>query len=248
VKKTDQIRLHKFIAESGLASRREAERLIVAGKVTVNGQVIKELGTKIDPVRDKVRVGKRIAVQPERGILLLNKPRGVVSTLSDPEGRPTVADFLTKKYESYFPVGRLDWDSTGLMIMTNDGEVAERLMHPRYGFERTYEVRVEGSVSAATCNRIESGVRLEDGNVSGKVRLISNEEGASWLEIIVTEGRNRVIRRLMEKLGHPVIKLRRIAYGPFRLGKLPSGQIRKLTQKEYMSLRKKILARQVTDD
>ncbi len=236
-----RIRLQKFLSECGVASRRHAEKLIVEGKVEVNNVVVKELGTKVHPQRDIVRVSRRIVKPAQRGIILLNKPRGVVSTLSDPEGRPTVAEFLTKHFKSYFPVGRLDWDSTGLMILTNDGEMAERLMHPRYGFERTYHVRVEGIPNDNTIQKLEQGVRLEDGLARAKaIRLLKNDENSAWIEITIAEGRNRIVRRMMDKVRHPVMKLKRVSYGPFRLGNLDTGQIRKLTEKEYQQIRLRV--------
>jgi 23S rRNA pseudouridine2605 synthase len=173
--------------------------------------------------------------------MLLNKPRGVVSTLDDPEGRRTIADFLTKQYLSYFPVGRLDFDSTGLMILTNDGDLAERLMHPRYEFERTYHARVEGHLNAELLAKLPRGIRLSDGMVHGSGEIIKNDEKTTWVEVKVREGRNRVVRRLFEKLGHAVMKLKRLTYGPFKLGKLQVGQIRVLTQEEYMLVRHKVL-------
>lgn len=253
------VRLQKFLAQCGIASRRKSEELIVAGKVRVNGEVITELGTSIDPSRDRIQVrNKSITVAP-RGVLLLYKPRGVVSTMSDPEGRPSIADYLTKHHKSYFPVGRLDWESSGLMILTNDGELAERLMHPRYGLSRTYLARVEGSITQATIQKLDKGVRLVDGMASAKVRLIEPprdvrrkgarepETASSWLEISVEEGRNRLVRRMMDKVGHSVIKLRRTAHGPFKLGKLRPGQIRVLPQDEYEKLRRAVVKERADD-
>jgi 23S rRNA pseudouridine2605 synthase len=152
-----EVRLQKFLAECGVGSRRKMEQFIKEGRVRVNGQVVTELGRKIDPSVDQVEVNRRPVRPAPKGVLLLNKPRGVVSTLSDPEGRRTVSEFVTKHYASYFPVGRLDWDSTGLMVLTNDGEMAERLMHPRFGFERVYEARVEGSVPQAALDKLRKG-------------------------------------------------------------------------------------------
>lgn len=235
------MRLQKYLSECGVASRRHSEELITEGKVEVNNKVVTELGTKIDPFHDQVRVSRRIIKPPPRGIILLNKPRGVVSTLSDPEGRPTVADYMTKHYRSYYPVGRLDWDSTGLMIMTNDGEMAERLMHPRYGFERTYHVRVEGIASEVVLQKMEAGVRLEDGIIKARAKFLSRDQDSCWLEITVSEGRNRIVRRLMDKLRHPVMKLQRVSYGPFKLGNLQVGSIRKLTEKEYRFYRERVM-------
>jgi 23S rRNA pseudouridine2605 synthase len=236
-----QIRLQKFLSQCGVASRRHAEQMIREGDIQVNDVTVTELGVKVNPDKDIVRVKRRIVKPPPKGILLLHKPRGVVSTLHDPEGRPTVADFLTKHYQSYFPVGRLDWDSTGLIILTNDGELAEHLMHPRYGFDRVYHVRVEGSVSDRLVQKIEAGVRLEDGLIKGKAKILKGDDGSTWLEVLVKEGRNRVVRRMMDKLKHPVIKLRRVSYGPFKLGTLKPGELRKLNDKEYRVVRERVL-------
>jgi 23S rRNA pseudouridine2605 synthase len=235
------VRIHKHIADCGVASRRKAEEMIEEGRVKVNNKVVTEPGTKIDPRKDRVTVNNRPLHPVEKGILLLHKPRGVVSTLSDPEGRPTVGDFLTRHYKSYFPVGRLDWDSSGLMIMTNDGELAEKLMHPRYGYDRTYHVRVSGRVTEDTFKRIERGVRLKDGPVTAQARFLRGDDDSTWLEITVQEGRNRLVRRLMEHVRHPVMKLRRVSYGPFKLGKLQSGEMRRLTENEYQKIRLKVL-------
>jgi len=236
-----EVRLQKFLAECGVGSRRKMEQFIIEGRVRINGQVVTELGRKINPDVDRVEVNRRPVHAAPKGIMLLNKPRGVVSTLSDPEGRRSVADYLTKHYSSYFPVGRLDWDSTGLMVLTNDGEVAERLMHPRYGFERVYHARVEGSLPAELLNKLERGVRLSDGVVKAKGTILRNDDNTTWVEVHIHEGRNRVVRRLFEKLGHPVMKLKRTVYGPFKLGRLQVGQVRVLTRKEYEDARVKVL-------
>lgn len=236
-----EVRLQKFLAECGVGSRRKMEQFIIEGRVRINGKVVTELGRKVDPDVDKVEVNRRTVHAARKGIMLLNKPRGVVSTLSDPEGRRTVADYLTKHYTSYFPVGRLDWDSTGLMVLTNDGEVAERLMHPRYGFERVYEARLEGSVPMETLNKLERGVKLSDGLVKASAAILRSDANTTWVEVKIKEGRNRVVRRVFEKLGYPVMKLKRTVYGPFKLGRLQVGQIRVLTEKEYALLRRKVL-------
>ncbi len=235
------VRLQKFLAECGIGSRRKMEQFITEGRVRINGQMVTELGRKIDPDTDKVEVNRKRVHAAPKGIMLLNKPRGVVSTLSDPEGRRCVADFLTKHYRSYFPVGRLDWDSTGLMVLTNDGDVAERLMHPRFGFERVYHARVEGAVTVALLSKLEQGVKLSDGVVKATGSILRNDDASSWVEVRIREGRNRVVRRVFEKLGHPVMKLKRIVYGPFKLGRLQVGEVRVLTRKEYEEARMKVL-------
>jgi len=236
-----EVRLQKFLAECGVGSRRKMEELISRGKVRVNGETIKDLGSKVDPETDKVEVN-RVFVQPApKGIILLNKPRGMVSTLEDPEGRPTVADYITKHYRSYFPVGRLDWDSTGLLILTNDGELAERLMHPRFQIERIYHARVEGSVPQGILEKLKRGIKLRDGIAKVYAHIIKNDAGSTWLEVTVREGRNRLVRRVLQEIGYPVIKLKRVSYGPFRLGSLQVGRIRILTSKEYDVVRRKVM-------
>ncbi len=236
----ERVRLQKFISECGVASRRAAEELILEGKVMVNGRVVTEMGVKIDPRRDRVQVRKKIIRPAVKGVLLFYKPRGVVCTLNDPEGRRSVADYLTKHYRSYFPVGRLDWESTGLLVLTNDGELAERLMHPRYQFARTYKVKAEGKVSEALAEKLERGVQLNDGIARAGVKILQYEEASTWLEVTVREGRNRLVRRLMQKIHHPVIKLLRLSHGPFKVGKLRPGDMRKLSEKDYQYYRKRV--------
>lgn len=243
-----EVRLQKFLAECGVGSRRKMEQFIIEGRVRINGKVVTELGRKIDPEFDKIEVNRRPVHAAPKGVMLLNKPRGVVSTLSDPEGRRTVADYLTKHFRSYFPVGRLDWDSTGLMVLTNDGEIAERLMHPRYGFERVYQARIEGSISTENISKLEKGVRLSDGVVRASAMILRSDQNSTWVEVKIREGRNRVVRRVFEKLGHPVMKLKRTVYGPLKLGRLQVGQVRVLTQKEYELVRRKVLALQETSE
>lgn len=239
---TGPVRLQKYLAECGIASRRKAEELIREGKVRVNGEVVTEMGTKITPGKDTVKVGSRAVNLSARGALIFYKPRGVVSTLSDPEGRPCVADYMTRKYRGYYPVGRLDYDSSGLIVLTNDGELAERLMHPRYGFSRIYHVRVEGDPSEAVLRKVEKGVKLRDGMARADVKYLRGDEGSAWLEVTVTEGRNRLVRRIFDEVGHSVIKLRRIQHGPFKLGKLQPGDVRPLTEEEFRKVRRAAFA------
>lgn len=248
-----KVRLNRFISQCGVASRRKADELISSGKVTVNGKTIREMGVTIDPLADQIKVRNKSVNLPHRGAVVFYKPRGVVSTLNDPEGRPSISDYLTKHYASYFPVGRLDYDSSGLMILTNDGDLADHLLHPRYGQERTYLVRVQGSVSQATLDKIARGVRLKDGLVKADGRFVpppadarrpgarAPEEKSTWLEITVLEGRNRLVRRMMEEVRHPVVKLRRVSHGPFKLGKLRPGEMRQLTEKEFMRVRETVM-------
>ncbi len=227
------IRIQKLISASGVASRREAERLLKAGKVSVNGHVVKELCVKVDPTKEVVKVGAKVIRPAQKGIILFYKPREVVCTMMDDKGRRCVADYLTARYRSYFPVGRLDWDATGLLILTNDGDLANRLMHPKYGVYRTYEAKVEGRPSPQALQKLERGVRLADGTGSAIARVIRYEDDHTWLEVIVGEGRHHFVKRLLQKIEHPVIKLKRVRYGPFRLGSLKPGQMRKLTETEY---------------
>lgn len=240
---SEQVRLQKYIAECGIASRRAAEEMIQSGKVYVNGKKITELGTKITPGVDKVTVGGRAISVPEKGALIVNKPRHVVSTLSDPEGRPTIAEILDRSTSSYFPVGRLDFESTGLIIMTNDGELAERLMHPKFGFKRVYEIKVKGVVERETIAKLEAGVKLEDGMAKCRAKITEKLPAATWLEVSVDMGKNRIVRRLFDHVGHEVLKLHRIKHGPVELEGLALGHIRKLTTGEYKKLRKQIMGK-----
>lgn len=234
------IRLQKYLSECGVCSRREAEELLVLGRIKVNGKVVSELGTKIQPGYDSVKVGSKIIRRPKGGIVIFHKPRKVVSTRKDPKGRDTVLQFIPKKYQAYNSVGRLDYDTTGLVILTNDGELANRLSHPRYGHERVYHARVRGHVKDKTIRRIERGVRLTDGNVKAKAKILSSNESSTWIEVVVTEGRNRLVRRLMKELRHPVIKLKRVKFGPFSLGKLPLGETKVLTQAQFDAAHKRV--------
>jgi pseudouridine synthase len=230
-------RLQKFLARAGVASRRQAETLISAGKVRVNGQVVTELGVKIDPERDKVQVEGRRVRPATLVTLLLNKPSGYVSTTRDPQGRRVITDLVGKAYGRLYPVGRLDYDATGLMILTNDGELAQRLMHPRYQAPRTYRVTVAGQVPREVAQRLAAGVELDGRAVPTGVVLVKQEIDKTVLELTVWEGRYHLVKRLMEKVGHPVLKLKRIAFGPLKLGGLARGTYRPLTKQELAQLR-----------
>ncbi|GAB1723510.1 MAG: hypothetical protein NTNFB01_24060 [Nitrospira sp.] len=228
------VRLQKLIAGTGIASRRKAEELIVSGRVTVNGNVVTELGTKVDPNRDHVKVdGKHLrAVQPYV-YLILNKPKNVMSTLDDPEGRPTVKDYLRGVTVRVFPVGRLDFDSEGLMLLTNHGDLAQALLHPRYHVPKTYLIKVKGVLDDAKIEALERGVKLEDGfTAPAKVQKVSRAESNSWLEVTIHEGRKHQVKRMIEAVGHSVIKLTRVRMGPLLLGDLASGEYRFLTDRE----------------
>ncbi len=233
------VRLQKLIAGTGLASRRKAEELIAAGRVTVNGRVVTELGTKVDPGRDHVKVdGKHLSAAQPFVYLMLNKPKNVMSTLDDPGGRTTVKDYLRGVSVRVFPVGRLDFDSEGLMLLTNNGDLAQALLHPRYHVPKTYLIKVKGVLTEEEIRQLEQGVRLEDG-VTGpaQVKKIKKAEANSWLEITIREGRKHQVKRMLESVGHPVIKLMRVRMGSLSLGNLEPGEFRFLTDREANALR-----------
>lgn len=238
---TDQVegvRLQKVLAAAGLASRRGAEQLIEEGRVEVNGQLVTEQGRRVDPERDRIRVdGSRIPPARHHAYLVLNKPRGVVSTMDDPEGRPTLADYLPRRKDRLFHVGRLDTDTEGLIILTNDGDFAHRLAHPSYKVPKVYLAEIVGNIDNRTLKRLEKGVTLDDGPVRpDKVKLVSRTETKSLLQVSLHEGRNRIVRRMMDAVGHPVDRLSRIAVGPVRVGQLKLGETRELTRDELGAL------------
>ena len=234
-----EIRLQKLIASTGLSSRRKAEMLIASGRVSVNGKVVTELGTKVDSIKDHVKVdGKHLTSAQPFVYLVLNKPKNVMSTLDDPGGRTTVKDFLRGVAVRVFPVGRLDFDSEGLMLLTNNGELAQALLHPRYHVPKTYLIKVKGVLKDEEIARLERGVRLEDGMTSpAHVKKVRKVEANSWLEITIREGRKHQVKRMLEVVGHPVIKLLRIRMGPLALGNLEPGEFRFLTDREANALR-----------
>lgn len=231
-------RLNKILAEAGLASRRSAERLIAEGRVAVNGRAVTTQGTTADPARDRITVDGRPlpAVEPKR-YLLLNKPRGFLTSHGDPRGRPVVLDLVKHERVRLFPVGRLDFDAEGLLLLTNDGALAQRLLHPRFGVARIYEVEVEGRVTAADLPRWGRGVMLNDGVArAADVRLLGRGRETTRLRLVFTEGRYREVKRFCRALGHRVVRLRRIEFGPLRLGSLAPGATRVLTAAELASL------------
>ena len=232
------VRLQKYLAQSGVASRRKCEELMLAGAVVVDGEVVTRLGTKIDPATAVVRVnGKRLPPISPHVYLVLNKPRGVVSTMSDPEGRRTLQDLVDDRPERLFHVGRLDTDTTGLILLTNDGDFAQRMAHPSYEMDKTYVAEVEGEVTRATLARLLEGVELDDGPVTvSSNRIVSYGTGKTIVEVVIHEGRNRIVRRLLDHVGHPVRRLTRTAIGPVQLGSLRSGELRDLTLDELGAL------------
>lgn len=237
-----KLRLNKILAQAGLTSRRGGDRLIVDGRVAVNGVVTREPGTQADPELDTITVDGRPlpGLEPKRYVLLY-KPRGYVTTRSDPEGRPVVTDLVPGAVRLY-PVGRLDWDVEGVLLLTNDGPLTHRLLHPRYALPRVYEAEVSGTVSRAALPRWRAGVRLEDGVARpGAVELVSSGRRASLLRLTFTEGRKHEVKRYCEALGHPVLALRRVAFGPLDLGGLRPGTARPLTPREVRALRTAVL-------
>jgi 23S rRNA pseudouridine2605 synthase len=213
--------------------------MIAAGRVTVNGQTVREMGTKIDPQHDHVKVdGRHLQPSPPAAFIMLNKPKGVLSSLSDPAGRPTVKDLLPGVGLRVFPVGRLDYDSEGLMLLTNDGELAQTLLHPRHHVPKTYLIKVKGVLGQEEINSLERGVQLDDGPTSpAHVKKGGKAVQNSWLEITIHEGRKHQVKRMLEAVGHPVIKLTRVRFGPLRLGDLAVGEYRYLTDREANALR-----------
>ncbi|MEZ5092553.1 pseudouridine synthase [Nocardioides sp.] len=236
------VRLQKLLAQSGVASRRRCEELMLDGQVEVDGEVVTRLGTKVDPRTAVIRVqGRRLPPVSPHVYLVLHKPRGVVSTMSDPEGRRTLQDFVAERPERLFHVGRLDTDTSGLIILTNDGDFAHRLAHPSYEVDKTYVAEVDGEVTKATLQRLRDGVTLEDGPVAvSSARVVSRGEGGAAgraiVEVVIHEGRNRIVRRLLAEVGHPVRRLTRTRLGPVRLGSLRSGAVRELTSDELGAL------------
>ncbi len=229
------VRLQKVMANAGVASRRVCEEMIAAGRVEVNGSLITELGVRVDPERDAVHVdGMRLQLDAEKRYFVFNKPRNVVSTMEDPEGRKCITDFMRKKsQERLFHVGRLDYQTEGLLILTNDGEAANRLAHPSFEVPKTYLVQVRGPMATGIGAQMKKGIKLEDGWASvDSFRLIDSTPGYVLVEVILHSGRNRIVRRLFEEVGHPVTRLVRVQVGPIRLGDQKQGTIRPLGNQE----------------
>ena len=232
------IRLQKVLASAGLGSRRKCEEFITAGRVTVNDVLIDELGARVHPETDVIRVdGVRIAQAAGHVVVALNKPRGVGTSMSDEHNRECVGDLVAQYPERLFHVGRLDVDTEGLLLLTNDGELAQRLSHPTYGIEKTYFARVVGKVTKETMRAIKAGIVIEDRAVEvTDCLLVGTTNDNSVVEITIHEGRNRIIRRLFDEVGHPVVDLVRTQVGPVKLGALKSGHLREITNKELGKL------------
>lgn len=235
------MRLQRYIAQTGLTSRRKAEALIVEGKVRVNGKTVTKLGTTVDPKRDRIEISGESLSTPIHGLILFHKPRLVLSTLDDPRGRPTVKDYLSVKERGYFLAGRLDFDTSGLVVLTNDGDLAEKLTHPRYGIDRVYEAKLKGSLDDQMCRKIKKGIELDDGVARADVKIVERSKASTWCEVTVREGRNRLIRRLFDAVDFPVLKLRRTKFGPFELGQIPIGKKKRLSDREFQRSRSRII-------
>jgi 23S rRNA pseudouridine2605 synthase len=234
-------RLQKFLARAGVASRRTAEEYIRAGRVAVNGQVVTVMGLKVDPDRDVIQVdGHPVRVTAALRTIMLHKPSGYVCTTRDPQGRRVVTELLGKNETRLYPVGRLDYDATGLLLFTNDGELAYRLTHPSYLVPRTYRVTVAGAVSRETLKQLAAGVDLDDRIIYPEVYVIKRQPEKTVMEVTVHEGRYHLIKRLLEQVGHPVMKLKRIAFGPLKLEGLPRGAYRKLSRRELLALKAEV--------
>ncbi len=234
----EAVRLQKFLSQAGAASRRQAEELIRSGRVRVNAAVVTQLGTKVDAERDVVEVdGRRIASAAPVWLALYKLP-GQVTTRRDPQGRPTIYGSIPDQYHGLFYVGRLDNDSEGLVLLTNDGEAANRLMHPRYGTEREYEAEVRGDVTPAELRRLRTGVELDDGPARAEEaqRVRGAPAGRTRVRLVLKEGRKREVRRMFAALGHRVERLVRVRYGPVKLGSLPPGAWRRLSANEMLAL------------
>jgi pseudouridine synthase len=238
--RADGERLQKVLAAAGVASRRVSEDLMAAGRVAVNGRVVTEPGTRVDPATDEVAVdGVPVRVDPARRTVVLHKPTGVVSTMKDDRGRPDLTQYTDGFEERLFNVGRLDTDTSGLLLLTNDGDLAQVLSHPSFGVTKTYIALVDGAVRPPTLHRLREGVELEDGPIAAdRVRIVQNgaRPGATLVELTLHSGRNRIVRRMLGEVGHPVRELVRREFGPLKLGDLPVGRTRDLTAAEFGAL------------
>jgi pseudouridine synthase len=237
-------RLQKILAHAGLASRREAERWIAEGRVTINGTVVRKLGTQADPGKDSIKVdGKRIRPAAAPLYYAFHKPPGLITTLNDPQHRPDLTPFVRELGEKQrvFPVGRLDYNTSGLLLLTNDGELAQRLMHPRFGVKKLYHVKLSACPTEEELARLRKGIRLEDGiTAPARVRVLEKLKKNAWVEIEIHEGRKREVRRMFEMLGYFVEKLIRVRMGAVVLGKLAPGELRPLSQIEVAALKQAV--------
>lgn len=233
-------RLQKFLAEAGVASRRKSEELIVAGKIKVNGKTVTELGTKIDPRKDEITyLGKKISTKETKHIyIMLHKPEGYVTTAKEQFGRPAVLDLIKGVEERIFPVGRLDYDTSGLLLLTNDGDLTYKLTHPKHDVDKTYIARIYGTPTETDLQKFRRGVFVDGKRTKpAKIQILEKGERICTVEIIIHEGRNRQVRKMCEAIKHPVAQLKRVATGDLKLGDLPKGKFRHLTEKEVKYLK-----------
>ena len=237
------IRLQKLLAQAGFGSRRKCEQIITDGRVEVDGELITELGTRVDPTHQQIRVdGSRIRLDTRHITLALNKPKKVLSTMDDPKGRFTLRDIVGDRYERIFHMGRLDYDSEGLILMTNDGELSQHVMHPKYEVEKTYVATLEGRIGGNVCRRMVSqGVQLDDGVVSfDHCAIIDSNHDTTVVKAVIHSGKNRIVRRMFGAIGFPVRRLVRVQIGPIKLGDIKPGSYRVLSQTEVRSLSKEV--------
>jgi 23S rRNA pseudouridine2605 synthase len=234
----EAVRLNKYLARAGVASRRRADEMIAGGSVRINGRTVRELGTLVG-AGDRVEFGGvPVELPGAPTYLILNKPLGVVTTMREPHGRRSVADFLVDR-PRVFPVGRLDYDTAGLLLLTDDGELAHRLLHPSFGVDKTYRAAIAGRLSSDDVRRLLAGLVMNDGRAAGtRVRVLAVRRDRSLVDVTIHEGRNRQVRRMFETLNHPVLELTRTRFGPLKLGALPPGRVRELTGKEIEALRR----------
>lgn len=232
------MRLQKYLAHAGVASRRRAEEMILRGEIAVNGRVRRELGTSVEE-RDVVSVrGRKIELTGDFEYLVLHKPLNVMTTMHDPQGRRTIVSLLPKDVPRVVPVGRLDYDTSGVLLLTNDGELAHILTHPKFGVQKTYRVTVHGRLQRDDVKRLREGLSLDGVKSAGaQLRAVAVRSGASIIDLTIHEGRNRQVRRMFEVLGHPVLTLVRMRFGPLRVGQLPVGGIRPASEREIAALR-----------
>lgn len=232
-------RIQKIISRSGVASRRHAEEMILQERVTVNGKIVKKLGTKVDPEKDHIKVnGKLINPRQPKTYILLNKPRGYITSLRDKEGRPVVIDLLKGIRTRVYPVGRLDYDTEGLLLLTNDGDLANAVMHPEREIKKTYYVKIKGTLDDKDFERLKRGIKIEEYlTAPANVKKLKKTNENSWIEMVIHEGRKRQIRKILEKIGHPVLKLKRIKIGFLDLKGVETGKYRYLTPQEVSRLK-----------
>ncbi|NEG69117.1 pseudouridine synthase [Bifidobacterium choloepi] len=237
------IRLQKLLAQAGFGSRRKCEEMITEGRVEVDGELVTTLGTRVDPKKQRIRVdGSRVNLNTHHVTLALNKPKKVLSAMEDPKGRYTLADIVGDKYDRIFHMGRLDYDSEGLILMTNDGELSQHVMHPKYEVEKTYIATLEGHLSGNVCHRlVRTGVQLDDGWIKlDKCTILDSGRDQTIVRVVLHSGKNRIVRRIFGSIGFPVRRLVRTQIGPIKLGDLKPGSYRVLSQTEVRSLQKAV--------